>query len=183
VVRSNQSNRATLHHSYGKLGRSMLRPTNERDRGAMRAVVQRVSRARVTVGGEVTGEIGAGLMILLGVGREDSSATASTLAEKAANLRIFADENEKMNLSLLDVQGGALVVSQFTLYGDASGGRRPSFIAAAPPEMAKALYEEFCAALRRFGVHVATGIFQAMMSVELVNEGPVTILLDSEKTF
>jgi D-tyrosyl-tRNA(Tyr) deacylase len=153
------------------------------DRGAMRAVAQRVSRARVTVGGEVTGEIGAGLMILLGVGREDSSATASTLAEKAANLRIFADENEKMNLSLLDVKGGALVVSQFTLYGDASGGRRPSFIAAAPPELAKALYEEFCGALRKLGVHVATGIFQAMMSVELVNEGPVTILLDSEKTF
>jgi D-tyrosyl-tRNA(Tyr) deacylase len=153
------------------------------DRGAMRAVVQRVSRAKVTVGGEVTGEIGAGLMILLGVGSEDSSATASALAEKAANLRIFADENEKMNLSLLDVKGAALVVSQFTLYGDARGGRRPSFIAAAPPEVAKALYEEFCEALRKLGVHVAAGIFQATMSVELVNEGPVTILLDSEKTF
>jgi D-aminoacyl-tRNA deacylase len=149
----------------------------------MRAVVQRVSRARVTVAGEVTGEIGAGLMILLGVGREDSSATASTLAEKGANLRIFADENEKMNLSLLDVKGGALVVSQFTLYGDASGGRRPSFTAAAPPELAKALYQEFCQALRELGVPVGTGIFQAMMSVELVNEGPVTILLDSEKAF
>jgi D-tyrosyl-tRNA(Tyr) deacylase len=149
----------------------------------MRAVVQRVSRARVTVGGEVAGEIGAGLMILLGVGREDSSATASALAEKAANLRIFADQNEKMNLSLLDVKGGALVVSQFTLYGDASGGRRPSFIAAAPPQLAKARYQEFCQALRELGVPVGTGIFQAMMSVELVNEGPVTILLDSEKTF
>jgi len=149
----------------------------------MRAVLQRVSRARVTVGGDVTGEIGAGLMILLGVGREDSSATASTLAEKAANLRIFADENEKMNLSLLDVKGGALVVSQFTLYADASGGRRPSFTAAAQPELAKALYQEFCQALRELGVPVGTGIFQAMMSVELVNEGPVTILLDSEKTF
>ena len=149
----------------------------------MRAVVQRVSRARVSVGGETTGEIGAGLMILLGVGREDTAAVAAALAEKGANLRIFEDENGKMNLSLLDVKGSALVVSQFTLYGDASGGRRPSFIAAAPPELAKALYEEFCGALRKLGVHVATGIFQAMMSVELVNEGPVTILLDSEKTF
>ena len=149
----------------------------------MRAVVQRVSRAKVTVGGKMTGEIGVGLMILLGVGREDTPATASALAEKAANLRIFEDENEKMNLSLMDVKGAALVVSQFTLYGDARGGRRPSFIAAAPPELAKALYEEFCEALRKLGVHVATGIFQAMMSVELVNEGPVTILLDSEKTF
>ena len=149
----------------------------------MRAVVQRVSRAKVTVGGEVSGEIGAGLMILLGVGREDTAAVASALAEKAANLRIFEDENEKMNLSLLDVKGSALVVSQFTLYGDARGGRRPSFIAAAPPELAKTLYEEFCAVLRKLGVQVGTGIFQAMMSVELVNEGPVTILLDSEKTF
>jgi D-aminoacyl-tRNA deacylase len=153
------------------------------DRGAMRAVVQRVSRARVSVGGDVTGEIGLGLMILLGVGREDSVAVTAALAEKAANLRIFEDENGKMNLSLLDMKGAALVVSQFTLYGDARGGRRPSFIAAAPPELAKALYEEFCKALRRLGVNVATGIFQAMMSVELVNEGPVTILLDSEKTF
>jgi D-aminoacyl-tRNA deacylase len=149
----------------------------------MRAVVQRVSRARVTVSGETTGEIGTGLVILLGVGREDTSAVASALAEKAANLRIFEDKNEKMNLSLLDVKGGALVVSQFTLYGDARGGRRPSFIAAAPPDLAKALYEEFCEALRKLGVNVGTGIFQAMMSVELVNEGPVTILLDSEKTF
>jgi len=149
----------------------------------MRAVVQRVSRARVTASGETTGEIGTGLVILLGVGREDTSAVASALAEKAANLRIFEDKNEKMNLSLLDVKGGALVVSQFTLYGDARGGRRPSFIAAAPPDLAKALYEEFCEALRKLGVNVGTGIFQAMMSVELVNEGPVTILLDSEKTF
>jgi D-tyrosyl-tRNA(Tyr) deacylase len=149
----------------------------------MRAVVQRVSRAKVAVGGEVTGEIGAGLMILLGVGREDTAAIAASLAEKTANLRIFEDENEKMNLSLLDVKGAALVVSQFTLYGDARGGRRPSFIAAAPPYLAKTLYDEFCAALRKLDVPVATGIFQAMMSVELVNEGPVTVLLDSEKTF
>jgi D-tyrosyl-tRNA(Tyr) deacylase len=108
---------------------------------------------------------------------------AATLAEKCANLRIFEDHHEKMNRSLLDVKGSALVVSQFTLYGDARGQRRPSFIAAAPPELAKALYEEFCAALRTLGVTVATGIFQTMMSVELVNEGPVTILLDSDKAF
>jgi D-aminoacyl-tRNA deacylase len=135
----------------------------------MRAVLQRVSRARVTVDGRVTGEIGAGLMILLGVGREDTSAVAASMGEKVR--------------SLLEVKGSALVVSQFTLYGDARGQRRPSFIAAAPPEQAKALYEEFCEALRKLGVTVATGMFQAMMSVELVNEGPVTILLDSDKTF
>jgi D-aminoacyl-tRNA deacylase len=149
----------------------------------MRAVLQRVSRARVTVDGRVTGEIGAGLMILLGVGREDTSAVAASMAEKVSNLRIFEDDQGKMNRSLLEVKGSALVVSQFTLYGDARGQRRPSFIAAAPPEQAKALYEEFCEALRKLGVTVATGMFQAMMSVELVNEGPVTILLDSEKTF
>jgi len=149
----------------------------------MRAVLQRVSRARVTVEGKITGEIGGGLMILLGVGREDSPAVAASLAEKCANLRIFEDDQGKMNRSLLEVKGSALVVSQFTLYGDARGQRRPSFITAAPPELAKSLYEEFCATLRKLGVTVATGIFQAMMSVELVNEGPVTILLDSDKTF
>jgi len=149
----------------------------------MRAVLQRVSRARVSVDGKVTGEIGAGLMILLGVGKQESSAVAASLAEKVANLRIFEDPQQKMNLSLLDVKGAALVVSQFTVYGDARGQRRPSFISAAPPELAKRLYDEFCEALRRLGVIVATGVFQAMMSVELVNEGPVTILLDSEKTF
>lgn len=149
----------------------------------MRAVLQRVSRARVTVDGNVSGDIGPGLMILLGVGKQDSISVATSLAEKVANLRIFEDRQQKMNLSLLDIKGAALVVSQFTLYGDARGQRRPSFISAAPPELAKQLYEEFCEALRRLGVTVATGIFQAMMSVELVNEGPVTILLDSEKTF
>jgi D-tyrosyl-tRNA(Tyr) deacylase len=149
----------------------------------MRAVVQRVSRARVTVEGRVTGEIGAGLMILLGVGREDTSAVAASMAEKVAHLRIFGDEQAKMNRSLLETKGSALVVSQFTVYGDARGQRRPSYIAAAPPEKANALYEEFSAALRGLGVNVATGVFQAMMSVELVNEGPVTILLDSDKTF
>lgn len=149
----------------------------------MRAVVQRVSRAKVTVAQQTTGEIAAGLMILLGVGKEDSSAVAAAMAEKLANLRIFEDAAGKMNLSLLDVKGSALVVSQFTLYGDARGQRRPSFISAAPPDLAKQLYEEFCEAMKKLGIPVATGIFQAMMSVELVNEGPVTILVDSDKTF
>ena len=149
----------------------------------MRAVVQRVSHARVTVDGRVSGEIGSGMMVLLGVGRDDTSAVAASMAEKVANLRIFDDEAGKMNRSLLDVRGSALVVSQFTLYGDARGQRRPSYLNAAPPELANKLYEEFNTALRGLGVTVATGIFQAMMSVELVNEGPVTILLDSDKTF
>ena len=149
----------------------------------MRAVVQRVSRARVSVEGRVAGEITTGLMILIGVGRNDTSAIAASMAEKIANLRIFEDDQGKMNRSLLDVRGSALIVSQFTLYGDARGQRRPSFIAAAPPEQAKKLYEEFGEALRILGVTVATGVFQAMMSVELVNEGPVTLLLDSDKTF
>ena len=115
--------------------------------------------------------------------RIPSRAVAASLAEKCANLRIFEDEQGKMNRSLLDVNGSVLAVSQFTLYGDARGQRRPSFITAAPPELAKALYEGFCEAFRKLGVNVATGIFQAMMSVELVNEGPVTILLDSDKAF
>ena len=149
----------------------------------MRAVAQRVSRAKVTVEGQVTGEIGAGLMILLGVGKEDNPLVAASMAEKLANLRIFEDAAGKMNLSLLDVKGSALVVSQFTLYGDARGQRRPSFITAAPPELAKRLYAEFCEALQKLGVPVGRGIFQAVMSVELVNEGPVTILVDSDKTF
>jgi D-tyrosyl-tRNA(Tyr) deacylase len=149
----------------------------------MRAVVQRVSRAKVTVEGKTAGEIGAGLVILLGVGRADTAAVAASMAEKLANLRIFEDSAGKMNLSLLDVKGSALVISQFTLYGDARGQRRPSFIAAAPPELARKLYEEFCHALEQRGIAADTGIFQAKMSVELVNEGPVTILVDSEKTF
>ena len=149
----------------------------------MRAVVQRVSRAKVTVEGQVTGEIGPGLMILLGVGKQDTPQVAARMADRLANLRIFEDSQGKMNLSLLDVKGSALVVSQFTLYGDVRGQRRPSFVAAGPPEMAKKLYEEVCEEMRKLGITVGMGIFQAMMSVELVNEGPVTILLDSDNTF
>jgi len=149
----------------------------------MRAVVQRVSRARVSVESGVKGEIALGLLILLGVGHDDTSAVVASMASKISNLRIFQDDQGKMNRSLLDVKGSALVVSQFTLYGDARGQRRPSFVAAAPPDQAKNLYEEFAEALRSLGVTVATGVFGTMMSVELVNEGPVTILLDSDKTF
>ena len=149
----------------------------------MRAVVQRVSRARVLVDGQVTGAIDAGVAVLLGVGREDTAEDAAYLAEKIAHLRIFEDENGKMNLSLVDTGGAAMVVSQFTLYGDARGQRRPSFVQAAPPEQANALYEECVRALRALGVRVETGIFRAHMAVELTNDGPVTILLDSAKLF
>jgi len=149
----------------------------------MRAVLQRVSRAGVTVEERVVAEIAGGLVVLLGVGNPDTVATATSMAEKIANLRIFEDATGKMNRSLLDVGGSAMVISQFTLYGDARGQRRPSFVAAARPEQAKTLYEEFCSALRKLHVPVQTGIFQATMSVELVNQGPVTILLDSDKTF
>lgn len=148
----------------------------------MRAIIQRVTRASVTVEGRVAGEIGAGLLVLLGVSRTDNPESAAYLAEKIANLRIFSDEAGKMNLSLLDVGGSALLVSQFTLYGDTRGGRRPSYVQAAPPEQASRLYEEFVRTIRALGVPVQTGVFQAHMQVELVNDGPVTILLDSEKT-
>jgi D-aminoacyl-tRNA deacylase len=148
----------------------------------VRAVVQRVSSASVTVESKVAGQIGAGLLILLGVSRTDNPEAALYLAEKIVHLRIFSDPAGKMNLSLLDVRGAALVVSQFTLYGDTRGGRRPSYIQAAPPEEANGLYEEFVRAMRALGVAVETGVFQAHMMVDLVNDGPVTILLDSEKT-
>jgi D-tyrosyl-tRNA(Tyr) deacylase len=147
----------------------------------MRAVVQRVSRAKVTVDGEVTGVIGAGLVILLGVAAKDSDTDADYLVEKTLNLRIFEDGEGKMNLSLLDIRGEMLVVSQFTLYGDTRRGRRPSFIEAAPPGEANRLYECFVDLARRQIATVETGRFQTMMDVELVNDGPVTILLDSEK--
>jgi D-aminoacyl-tRNA deacylase len=149
----------------------------------MRAVLQRVTRARVLVDTVVAGEIGPGLAVLVAVGRDDTVATAVAMAEKIVNLRIFGDEKGKMNLSLLEVGGALLAVSQFTLYGDARGQRRPSFIHAAAPEQGKTLYEEFVRALQGLGVSVATGVFQTHMSVEIVNDGPVTILLDSDKLF
>jgi len=149
----------------------------------MRAVVQRVSRARVTVNGEISGEIGRGLLVLLGVSREDREADADYLAEKIAGLRIFEDREGKMNLAVGEVDGGVLVVSQFTLYGDVRRGKRPSFDAAAPPEQARKLYEHFVERIRATGLACETGRFQEMMQVELVNDGPVTILLDSGKAF
>ena len=149
----------------------------------MRAVVQRVKEASVTVAGEVEGRIGPGLLVLLGVAEGDAEADADSMAEKVSNLRIFADENGQMNRSLLDVSGEVLVVSQFTLLGDARRGRRPSYIDAAPPEEANRLYERFVAEVRRLGLRVETGVFRAMMDVALVNEGPVTLLLDSRKAF
>jgi D-tyrosyl-tRNA(Tyr) deacylase len=149
----------------------------------MRAVIQRVSRARVTVGDEITGEIGLGLLILLGVGTEDTRPDADYLAEKTVGLRIFDDSGGKMNLSVAEVGGSLLVVSQFTLYGDARRGKRPSFDAAGPPQQARELYEYFLERIRASGVRCETGRFQETMHVELVNEGPVTILLDSGKAF
>jgi D-aminoacyl-tRNA deacylase len=148
----------------------------------MRAVVQRVSRAKVTVG-QLTGEIGLGLLVLLGVGRQDTEQDCVYLAEKIAGLRIFEDEDGKMNRSVQDVGGSMLVVSQFTLYGDVRRGKRPSFDEAAPPEPARKLYELFVERIRAAGLRCETGKFQEMMQVELVNEGPVTILLDSTKNF
>ncbi|NWF78680.1 MAG: D-tyrosyl-tRNA(Tyr) deacylase [Chloroflexi bacterium] len=146
----------------------------------MRAVLQRVSAASVEVAGQIVGQIGPGLLILLGVGHSDTADDARFLADKTAGLRIFADGDGKFNRSLLDTGGGALVVSQFTLFADARKGRRPSFTAAAPPVQAEHLVAAYCAALRARGVSVETGVFGAMMQVALVNEGPVTIILDSE---
>jgi len=149
----------------------------------MRAVVQRVSRAQVTVNGEIAGKIGLGLLLLLGVGRDDGEADATYLAEKIAGLRVFEDAQGKMNRSVQEVGGSVLAVSQFTLYGDVRRGKRPSFDAAAPPEKARQLYEFFVEQIRAAGLLCETGRFQEMMTVELVNEGPVTILLDSQKAF
>lgn len=149
----------------------------------MRAVVQRVTRAKVTVAGEITGEIGLGLLVLLGVGREDSEANVDYLAEKIAGLRIFEDDGGKMNRSVVDMGGAVLVVSQFTLYGDVRKGKRPSFDDAAPPQRARELYEYFVQKIRAAGLRCEAGRFQEMMAVELVNDGPVTILLDSTKSF
>jgi D-aminoacyl-tRNA deacylase len=150
---------------------------------AMRAVVQRVSRAQVTVNGEVAGKIGLGLLVLVGVGRDDAEADAIYLAEKIAGLRVFEDAEGKMNRGVQEVGGSVLAVSQFTLYGDVRRGKRPSFDAAAPPEKARRLYEFFVEQIRAAGLRCETGRFQEMMQVELVNEGPVTILLDSGKAF
>jgi D-tyrosyl-tRNA(Tyr) deacylase len=149
----------------------------------MRAVVQRVSSSKVEVDQQTVGEIGAGLLVLLGVAREDEQADADYLAEKIINLRVFRDDAGKMNRSLADTSGAMLVVSQFTLYADARKGRRPSYLDAAEPDKANALYEYFVSRVRAHGIKVETGIFQAMMQVHLVNDGPVTILLDSQKKF
>jgi len=149
----------------------------------MRAVIQRVSRASVEVDGELTGEIGKGLLVLLGVAQDDSDADADYLAGKIAGLRIFEDDTGKMNLSVAEIGGAVLAVSQFTLFGDVRRGKRPSFDAAARPEQAKALYGYFVERIRALGLRCETGRFQEMMEVELVNAGPVTILLDSKKTF
>jgi D-tyrosyl-tRNA(Tyr) deacylase len=149
----------------------------------MRAVVQRVSRAGVRVDSKTVGEIGKGLVVLVGIRSGDSREAADYLAEKVVNLRVFPDAEGKMNLSVSDVGGAVLAVSQFTLFGDVRRGRRPSYIDAAPPEEAEPLYDYFLAALRRHGLRVASGVFRAMMEVELVNDGPVTILIDSERSF
>jgi D-aminoacyl-tRNA deacylase len=149
----------------------------------VRAVLQRVTRASVRVDNETVGAIGPGLLILLGVGQGDGVAEARYLAEKSAGLRIFEDDQGKMNRSVLEAGGSVLVVSQFTLYGDCRKGRRPGFSAAAPPERAAQLYQQYVERLRQLGLTVATGVFQAEMAVELVNDGPVTLLLDSGKEF
>lgn len=149
----------------------------------MRACVQRVARASVTVDGEVVGAIARGALVLLGVAGDDTEADVTYLAEKITGLRIFEDADGKMNASLADIGGAILVVSQFTLYGDCRKGRRPSFTDAAPPELAERLYERFVAEVRRLGIPVATGRFRANMQVELINDGPVTMLLESRKQF
>jgi D-tyrosyl-tRNA(Tyr) deacylase len=150
---------------------------------SMRAVVQRVTHAQVTVNAEVMGSIGRGLVVLLGVGNADAESDADYMADKIVGLRIFDDENGKMNRAVSDIRGEILVVSQFTLYGDVRRGKRPSFDAAAPPERARELYEYFVNRIRAAGIACETGRFQEMMQVELVNDGPVTVLLDSAKTF
>ena len=149
----------------------------------MRAVVQRVSEASVEVDGKITGAVKAGFCVLVGVGQQDDEKDAQWLADKVCDLRIFEDEQGKMNRSLIDVKGALLAISQFTLFGDARQGRRPAFIDAAPPEMAKPLYDRFCAACRARGIDVQEGVFRATMQVRIVNEGPVTLLLDSKKVF
>ncbi len=149
----------------------------------MRAVVQRVLEASVSIREKTTSQIGKGILIFLGVGQEDTLDDAHTLAEKVVNLRIFPDADDKMNLSILDVEGGVLVISQFTLFGDCRKGRRPSYTSAAPPEQAKTLYEAFVEEVRHYTASIKTGQFQEMMQVHLINDGPVTLLIDSRKIF
>jgi D-tyrosyl-tRNA(Tyr) deacylase len=149
----------------------------------MRAVVQRVKRAQVTVNGEITGKIDRGLLVFVGVAHNDAEADANYLADKVTGLRVFEDENGKMSLAVDDIEGAILVVSQFTLLGDVRRGKRPAFDAAAPPQRARELYEHFVQRIRAVGLHCETGRFQEMMQVDLVNDGPVTILIDSAKTF
>ncbi|WP_010247898.1 D-aminoacyl-tRNA deacylase [Acetivibrio cellulolyticus] len=149
----------------------------------MRAVVQRVAYSKVTVDGDVTGEIQKGLNVLLGIGQEDSEKDIEYLAEKIINLRVFEDSSGKMNLSLLDVNGELLIVSQFTLYGDCRKGKRPSYDKAARPEIADGIYNKFVDYCKQYGIKVQTGKFQAMMMVEIQNDGPVTLLIDSKKEF
>ncbi|HUE53155.1 MAG TPA: D-aminoacyl-tRNA deacylase [Terriglobales bacterium] len=149
----------------------------------MRAVVQRVKRAQVTVNGEITGNIDRGFLVFVGVAHNDAEADANYLADKVTGLRVFEDENGKMSLAVGDIGGAILVVSQFTLLGDVRRGKRPAFDAAAPPQRARELYEHFVQRIRAVGLHCETGRFQEMMQVDLVNDGPVTILIDSAKTF
>jgi D-aminoacyl-tRNA deacylase len=149
----------------------------------LRAVVQRVLEAGVHIQGKCVGKIDRGILVFVGVGHEDNLADAITLAEKVVHLRIFSDAFDKMNLSVLDVKGGILVISQFTLLGDCRKGRRPSYASAAPPEQARSLYEAFVAELRRYTAPVETGQFQEMMQIHLINDGPVTLLIDTRKTF
>ena len=149
----------------------------------MRSVIQRVKRASVVVHGETVGQISAGLLVLLAVGQEDSTSDLSWMVDKLVGLRIFEDEDGKMNQSVQDVNGEILLVSQFTLYGDCRKGKRPSFSSAAPPEQAKKMFEQSVEAILSYGLKVETGVFQAEMDVELINDGPVTILLDSKKKF
>ena len=168
---------------YGSFARFCSAKGKFSDYLTLRAIIQRVNQARVDIDGKTVGEIKSGLLVLLGVAGEDQTADADYLADKVINLRIFNDGQDKMNLSLADTGGALLVVSQFTLYGDARKGRRPSYIEAAAPEKANALYQYFVEKVRGKGFPVETGVFQAMMQVSLTNDGPVTILLDSKKTF
>jgi D-tyrosyl-tRNA(Tyr) deacylase len=177
------SDLGTLAHFAGRVAGFGRENSFWRGLRLMRAVVQRVRGAKVTVGGEITGEIGLGLLVLLGVGAGDTRADADYLAEKTIGLRIFEDADGKMNLAVGEVGGAVLVVSQFTLYGDVRRGKRPSFDLAAPPDVARLLYEYFVEKIRAAGLRCETGRFQETMQVELINDGPVTILLDSKKVF